>query len=868
MVSFLIFANMLNLMAENIGERGFIRTSGQDFVDSKGNKIFFRGIGLGNWLLPEGYMWSFGSKGDRPRRIEAMIRDMIGVKKAEEFWSKYRTDFITEQDIRLIAEMGFNSVRPALNARLLMEEDSQNPVFINAGFQYIDNLILWCKKYGVYIFLDLHAAPGGQTGKNIDDSANDTPALFTTEANRTKTIELWKEIARRYKDEPTVAGYDLLNEPLPSEFNKYNMDLFPLYKRITAAIREIDKKHMITLEGANWATDWSVLGEPFDNNLFYEFHKYWDSIDKSSIQNFLDKREQYNIPIWVGETGENSNDWIWPTIQLFEDYNIIWSFWPWKKLSSTSGIVSIKPPEGWERITAFSRDAGSSLPAKEAEKILWQYLENIKLDNCTTNLETLNSIFRRVPARVEAENFGHNGYKKSWFLNNSIPKPVIRKSFNVGWLQPGEWLRYDVQCEKTGTYDIRFRMATPKEGKKFMMEINDEDVTGVLTAPTTAGWNSYKILTCKNIKLKAGDLVIRFIALDNEINFDWFSIDPVGSSDLMNRQENTNMLYGKKGIVPGKIEAEHYGTGGEGISYHDLTPENIGGKLRQDAVDIGEINETEDLKTYRKADPVPVIKISENFNVGWMGAGEWLAYDVNCVKTGIYDIRVNLATLEKNKKFSIRLNNRDVTGPIDAPLTGGWDQYKPVVIKNIRIDAGKQRIVFFCNDGGYNLDWISIEPQGSGKPIIRSENSKMAQGTIGIIPGLIEAENYGANGEGKSYHDMDAVNQGGAYRNDGVDIQPLSNDLAAELNKGEWLKFEMNSTTKQDLELTCRLSAIKGSATVRFRLNGGDPGIMVKTDSPDQNILSCGKLSIPAGKNEITMEIIDGAARIDWFELR
>src|SRR5689334_14355880 len=98
----------------------FLHADGQNIVNERGEKIMLRGVGLGNWLLPEGYMWKFGSQADRPRRIEKLVEDLIGPENARRFWTEYRNNYITEADIQEIARMGFNSVRPALNARLFL----------------------------------------------------------------------------------------------------------------------------------------------------------------------------------------------------------------------------------------------------------------------------------------------------------------------------------------------------------------------------------------------------------------------------------------------------------------------------------------------------------------------------------------------------------------------------------------------------------------------------------------------------------------------------------------------------------------------------------------------------------------------------
>ena len=105
---------------------GFLHVHGDDIVDESGHKVMLRGVGLGNWMLPEGYMWRFGAAGDRPRRIEKIVSDLIGSDKAGQFWKEYRRQYVSEKDIQRIAELGFNSVRPALDARLFLTE-GENP---------------------------------------------------------------------------------------------------------------------------------------------------------------------------------------------------------------------------------------------------------------------------------------------------------------------------------------------------------------------------------------------------------------------------------------------------------------------------------------------------------------------------------------------------------------------------------------------------------------------------------------------------------------------------------------------------------------------------------------------------------------------
>jgi hypothetical protein len=422
-------------------------------------------------MLPEGYMWKFANGGDRPRKIEKIVSDLIGEQNAAKFWSEYRRRYVTEADVARIAELGFNSVRPALNARLFLTE-GDNAVYVEEGFQLLDNLVGWCRTHGIYVIIDMHGAPGGQTGTNIDDSADDQPRLFVDKKNQDRLVDLWAKIAGRYKDEPTVAGYDLLNEPLPKRTgaeDKYKDQLEPLYKRITAAIRQVDSRHMITLEGADWANDWSVFGPP-DDNVFYQFHYYcWDRPTKlNDIRRYLDRREQLHAPVWVGETGEKDNVIYWATTQYFEANNIGWSFWPWKKMDATNGLYSVKPPQGWDAVRTYS--GGGSAPARDAaQKTFDELLENIRLVNCVFLPDTANALFRRVPGRVEAENYGHEGLNKSYSVKDaaknsqyyrvSEPVPVEqvsgagrRSSGQAIRLTEGEWTAYTIHSQASKDY--------------------------------------------------------------------------------------------------------------------------------------------------------------------------------------------------------------------------------------------------------------------------------------------------------------------------------------------------------------------------------------------------------------------------------
>jgi len=381
------------------GQSTFVTSRGKEFISPEGKPLLLKGINLGNWLLPEGYMFKFKTASS-PRLIQTVINELVGEDEARRFWRAYRENYITREDIRFIKQSGFNSVRVPFSYRLFVSEGKQQNLE-GPGYELLEHVVDWCKKEGLYVILDMHAAPGGQTGDNIDDSWG-YPFLFESAESQALTVSIWRKIAARYRGEPTVIGYDLLNEPIAHHFDPtyLNPKLEPLYRKIVAGIREVDKNHIIFLGGAQWDTNFKVFGPPFDERLAYTFHKYWMEVNKGAIQEYLDFRDKYNVPVWMGESGENKDEWIASFRTLLEQNNVGWCFWPYKKLNATSCVASINPPAEWEAIVAFADGPRTTFeelrknrpPKEKAQKALSDYLERIKFANCRINQGYLKAL--------------------------------------------------------------------------------------------------------------------------------------------------------------------------------------------------------------------------------------------------------------------------------------------------------------------------------------------------------------------------------------------------------------------------------------------------------------------------------------------
>jgi len=372
----------------------FISVKGKQLIGIDGKNFLMKGTNLGNWLVPEGYMFKF-QKTNSPRLINEALTELIGPDETKIFWQKYLNTYITHADIHYLKTIGVNSIRIPFNYRLFTNEDYLGARGNARGFKLMDSAVSWCKKEGIFVILDMHCAPGGQTGDNIDDGYG-YPFLFENEASRQLVADIWKKIATHYKNETTIIGYDLLNEPIAHYFDKEKLNplLEVVYKKITKAIRTVDKNHILFLGGAQWDSNFGIFGPPFDDKLVYTFHKYWTDPTQQVIQDYIDFSNKYNVPIYCGETGENSDDWVKSFRLVLEKNNIGWHYWPYKKIDNTKGIMTFSIPKNYDTVILYADTLRNSFEEirkarpKNIELVkqaLDGFLNNCKFSNCTPN---------------------------------------------------------------------------------------------------------------------------------------------------------------------------------------------------------------------------------------------------------------------------------------------------------------------------------------------------------------------------------------------------------------------------------------------------------------------------------------------------
>jgi len=391
-IQLLIFL-LLGLSQFNVAQQ-FITVKGKEIIGANGKPLLLKGTNLGNWLELEGYMFKF-SNTSSPRLINEAFCELIGPSQTKLFWQQFLANYITRKDIHYLHTLGMNSIRVPFNYKLFTDEEYLGGHGIQRGFALMDSVVAWCAAEKMVVLLDMHAAPGGQTGDNIDDSYG-YPFLYENADDQETLCSIWVKIARHYKNNPTILGYDLFNEPIPHFYDtaKLNPLLEPLFKKVVRAVRTVDKNHLIFLEGAQWASNFSAFGKPFDDKLVYQFHKYWTPPTIEVIQSYLDFRDTYNVPIYCGETGENEDAWVETFRILLEKNHIGWHYWPYKKMKDSRGVVTFQMPENYDLVSAFAesnRNGFDSIRKNRpndfnlVRKALFQFIQNSKFDNTTPN---------------------------------------------------------------------------------------------------------------------------------------------------------------------------------------------------------------------------------------------------------------------------------------------------------------------------------------------------------------------------------------------------------------------------------------------------------------------------------------------------
>jgi hypothetical protein len=315
-----------------------------------------------------------------------------------------------------------------------------------------------------------------------------------------------------------------------------------------------------------------------------------------------------------------------------------------------------------------------------------------------------------LPGRFEAEDYDKGGeglaYHDTTAGNSSAAYRTddvdIRVtsdtggSYNVKSVRAGEWLAYTVSVASAGSYNVSFRLASSGTGGTVRLAIDGTDVSGPIALPDTGGWNTWNTFTKSGVSLPAGTHVLKVVMDANGsggtvADLNWLTVAAAAPISI-----GSTPYSGSAAVLPGRIEAENYDRGGEGIAYHDTASGNNSGAYRTDDVDIR-----------------PTTDASGSYNLKSVRAGEWLAYTVNVATGGTYSIDVRSASSGGGGTVRFTVDGVDVTGPIVLPDTGGWNTWATTTRTNVTLPAGVHllKLVVDANGAGgttADINWFAI----------------------------------------------------------------------------------------------------------------------------------------------------------------
>lgn len=564
-IQIIFFATLL--ISSIVFGDGFLKVSGKKIIDEQGNEIILKGMGLGGWLLPEGYMLHTSGFADAFWQMKTKVIDVVGEQKADSFWNAYRKNFVTRKDIERLAKMGFNSVRLAMHYEFFIYYSPTGYVWVDQGFTIVDSLLRQCADNKIYLILDLHAAPGGQSANNISDYNSTYLSLWESDNNKTMTIDLWKKLAERYKNETWIGGYDILNEPAWN-LGTNNIPLKNLYVAITNAIRSVDSTHIIFIEGNWYASDFSGLTPPWDKNMVYSFHKYWNENNIGAINSYLSLRNNFNIPIWLGESGENSNVWFTDCISLMEENKIGWAWWTLKKFKTIAGPFSVPLNSEYEYLLRYWKGEVAKPSIDFAMKGLIGMANGLKLENCIFLPDVVDALMRQpsdastkpfaeniIPGKIFATNYdlgrhlsaykdnnfqntGSGNWNNGWaYRNDGVDiencTDSVTNGFNVGWIETGENLHFTTNVLQNGKYNIDLRVAANDNGGFVGLSIDGKDQI-IKPITKTGGWQTWSTQNFSQVDLSAGLHTLKLFFYFGGFNLNFLDVKYIGA---MNAQD-------------------------------------------------------------------------------------------------------------------------------------------------------------------------------------------------------------------------------------------------------------------------------------------------------------------------------------------
>jgi aryl-phospho-beta-D-glucosidase BglC (GH1 family) len=456
-----------------------------------------------------------------------VLTERFGTTVADSLIAGYQDAWLQESDLDVIRGMGMNMVRVPVDWQVLMRPDgTMRPD--EEAFRRLDWLVAEAGERGIYVVLDLHGAPGaacpwhscGRAGSN---------ALWSDAVLQERTERIWQRIAARYVGDPTVAAYDLLNEPLVTmgegESAEQTRQKFDLYDRLYDAVRAVDPDHVIVVAAFH---TWENALPPSSygwTNVMYQTHHYRFSAsgDHAAMQQFVDDelarlsqyRALWQVPVYAGEFHMGEFDDLYTRwLAGLNGIHAAWSTWTYKVRGGGHwGLFQ----DNASPVPDLAGDTPETIAATWARFATSDFAPNTRLQDVLRAAAAPRAT-PTVPSTIQAEGYVQMGGLQSESTTDG-------GGVNIGWTDPGDFVEYDVIAPSAGTYRVTLRVASPG-GTPGALRVVSPTSSSPVSVPATGGWQSWTDVTT-TVRLGAGLQRIRLQVDGSAWNLNWLRIEPV-----------------------------------------------------------------------------------------------------------------------------------------------------------------------------------------------------------------------------------------------------------------------------------------------------------------------------------------------------
>ncbi len=528
------------VLAEESGitQSDFLKADGTELKNNygSGDTVVLRGVNAGGWLIQE--PWMCATEESDNVECQSDIIDVLsqrfGKSQAEDLLNVYEDNYWTESDFDNCKNMGMNVIRLPFWYKNIVDDDGNVK---DDAFSRIDWFVDECADRGIYVILDLHGAPGSQNGE-VHSGDTSGVGLFegsNTSYNQQLTTKVWTEVAGHFEGNPTIAGYDLLNEPYTSSRRQYtSRTVWNFYDELYDAIREVDGDHVLIME-STWEP--SQLPNPSQygwENIMYEYHQYnYDSQTEaddqlSGINNKISEIQEsdYGVPSYIGETSffSNTNSWR-ACLQRLNDAGINWTLWTYKVTGRNNswGIYNQNiqsanlESDTYSQIEQKWSNVGTASKNNSIYNIVSEYLQKGVSKNADGEgryeAELADYISSGGSIRTMTSDFGvfsNDGYVEA--LNGN-------KKSSMG---SAKYVEFKVNVDTAGTYQVMTGYATTTD-TTFAVKANDDDWV-YREVSSTGAWDSIWEAPV-SIYLNKGENVVKLSGAIDDDGDTWIILD-------------------------------------------------------------------------------------------------------------------------------------------------------------------------------------------------------------------------------------------------------------------------------------------------------------------------------------------------------